>query len=185
MRPERPEPGSTWQRHCPHAWPRPWLENGKKPDGFTRVATPEEFDLIAGRIGEAEFLGKTRRRRPSSSPPQSPRSKRKPTPVVLKLFGWNQFFDSSGELEPRLPPLAVAVWCWLQLRTREGLATTSERQLEARFGVTRKTLRTSLRALEAVGYLELRTRGRWNQSPTVYSVRSAPRSGVKTDIEAG
>ena len=183
MRPDRPEPGSAWQRLCPDAWPRRWLENGKKPEGFTRVARPEECDLITGRIGEDKFLGRTRRTQPSSSQPA--RAKRKPSPLVLKLLGWNQFFDSAGALEPRLPPLAVAVWCWLYLRTRDGLATTSERQLEARFGVTRKTLRRALRALEEVGFLEVRTRGRWNQSPTIYSVRSAPRCGVKTDIEAG
>lgn len=56
MTTRRPEPDSPWERHCPDAWPRQWLEGGTLPEGFTRLASPLESDLIQSRITEAVFL---------------------------------------------------------------------------------------------------------------------------------
>lgn len=180
MRTDRPEPGSAWHRHCPDAWPRSWLDGGKMPDGF-RVASASESDLICGKLPEAGYLKATGQVAPS----KSTMSTRKPSSAVLKLRGWNQFFETTEALDPRLPPLAVAVWCWLWKCEWNGVATTSERKLEERFGTTRKTVRVALRALEQAGFLELRSCGKWNRSATVYRVYSSPATWVKNDLEAG
>ena len=173
MKIDRPEPGSAWHRHCPDAWPRSWLENGKMPDGF-RVASASESDLICGKLPEAGYLKATGQVAPSKS---SKSSTRKPSAAVLKLRGWNQFFETTVALDPRLPPLAVAVWCWLWKCEWNGEATTSERKLGERFGKGRTPIRAALKLLEQAGFLDIKSRGQWNRTPTVYRVYSSPVSG--------
>ena len=190
MTDRRPEPGSPWAKHCPDAFPREWLTGGKLPAGFARPATAYEADLITGRIKEAEFLRRTRKAgtRSPAAPGSKPgrgkgRGKRKPSPVVRKVFGWNKFLDGLADREPRLHPLAVAVWCWLWKCEKDGLARATERKLAERFGVARKTVRRHLRTLTEVGFLAVVEVGRRDHSPTVYRVRPVPKKPNSTDAE--
>jgi hypothetical protein len=136
MNDRQPEPGSPWARHCPDAWPREWLdERGELPPGFSRAADPREADLIIGRVTEVAFLHAATlshrtvrpRTKAPSSPPHPPRSRRKGNPVVAKLLGSRRFFDALPNLEPRLSPGAVAVWCWLWTCAKKGRARCSAR----------------------------------------------------------
>lgn len=172
MTARRPEPGSPWERHCPDAFPREWLDGGELPAGFTRPASTFEADLIAGRMGEAEFLRCTGK--PSSPSPAPAKRKRTVPPVVRKLLGWNRFLDALTRREPRLHPLAVALWCWLWRCERKGFARTSERKLAERFGVGRSTVRARLADLRAAGFLAVARRGTFTRSATVYRVRPTP-----------
>lgn len=174
MTARRPEPGSPWARHCPDAFPRGWLDGGELPAGFARPATPLEADLIAGRVSEAEFLRRSGRQSPRPAAPARSGRRRVP-PVVRKLAGWNRFLDALAGREPRLSPLAVAVWCWLWRCERDGLARTSERKLAERFGVGRATVRRRLAELRAAGLLAVARRGTHNRTATVYRVRPGPR----------
>ena len=182
MTDRRPAPGSAWATHCPDACPREWIQSGKLPDGFTRPASPLEADLICDRMTEAAFLAKTGQSVPPSnslSKPAKTSTKRKPNPVVVKLLGWNRFLDNLTNLEPRLTPLAVAVWCWLWRCEKEGLARTSERKLAERLGVGRTAIRSRLRELEDTGFLELIRRGKHNHCATVFRVHFRPVTGSK------
>ena len=175
----RPEPGSAWARNCPEAFPREWLAGSTSlPEGFARIATGKEADLICGRITEDAFLG----RKPAPPPKKG---KKTVNPVVRKVKGYRIFFEGLEAREPRLSPLAVAVWCWLWTCESEGEARTTERPLEKRFGSTRKTIRSRLRELEAAGYLELRSRGRMGRTPTVYRVRFRPAERGRGDSSRG
>jgi hypothetical protein len=177
----RPEPESAWARQCPEAFPREWLAGSPTiPEGFTRLATGKEADLIRGRISEDAFLG----RRPATAPKKR-KGKKAVHPVVKKVKGYRIFFEELEAREPRLSPLAVAVWCWLWTCGSGGLCPTSERRLEKRFGSTRKTIRSRLRELEAAGYLELRSRGEKGRTSTVYRVRFRPVERGRDDPSTG
>ncbi len=180
-----PEPGSAWQRQCPEACPREWIENGKLPEGFTRPATPLEADLIHGRIAEAAFIAKTRGTLMPPSASSAQQRKRNRNPVVTKLAGWNRFLDGLIQLEPRLSPVAVALWNWLYRCEKNGCAKTSERKLAERFGVGRTSVRSKLRELEAAGFLEVIQKGMRNHSCTVYRVMAYPRRGFEIDPHEG
>lgn len=189
MTDRRPEPGSPWAKHCPDAFPREWVTGGKLPDGFTRAASTYEADLITGRTGEAEFLRRTGKAGPPS-PAAAPgttqgkgRRKGKPSPVVKKLFGWNRFLDGLRDRDPKLHPLAVAVWCWLWRCAKDGLARATERKLAERFGVGRATIRARVRELLDAGFLAVVQVGRRDHSPTVYRVRPTPKKPTSTDAE--
>lgn len=179
----RPEPGSPWARHCPHAFPREWVTGGSLSAGFARPATGDEADLITGRMPEAEF-----RRRTGKTGPPSPRvpttgktrGKGKPSPVVRKLFGWNRFLDGLRDREPKLHPLAVAIWAWLWRCERDGRARASERRLAERFGVGRGSIRARVRELLDGGFLSVVRWGVHGRSPTVYRVRPTPRKPTST-----
>lgn len=181
MNARRPEPGSAWERHCAEAFPREWLDgSGTLPDGFTRPASPLEADLICARLSEAAFVSKMGKAVPSLSPSKA-NSKRKPSPVVVKIEGWNRFLDDLPKREPQLSPLAVAIWCWLWRCEQNGEAKTSERMLAMRFDVGRTTIRSKLRELENAGFLELKHRGMRDHSATIYWVRPAPNEqGLKS-----
>ena len=186
MTDRRPAPGSPWAKLCPDAFPREWVTGGKLPDGFARPASTYEADLITGRMGEAEYLRRTGKAgTPAPAPPGKAegKGKRKPSPVVKKLFGWNKFLDGLRDREPKLHPLAVAVWCWLWRCEKDGRARASERKLAERFGVERKTVRRHLRALTAAGFLAVVEVGRRDHSPTVYRVRPVPKKPTSTDAE--
>ena len=186
MTTERPEPGSAWQRHCPDAFPREWLTGNRElPDGFTRPATQIEADLICGRMSEARFGASRTGSAPPSSPSAKPRKKGKPSPVVLKMFGYNRFLDALAKREPRFSTLAVALWCWLWRCEKDGRALTSERRLEDRFGVSRKTIRKALRALEEAGFLRRVRKGQWNRKATVYRVCPTASKRGKIDPASG
>ncbi len=186
MTTKRPEPGSAWQRHCPDAYPRDWLTGKRElPDGFTRPATSIEADLICGRVSEVRFLASRPGSAPPSTPPAKPKKMGKPSPVVLKIFGYNRFFTALSKREPRFSPLAVALWCWLWRCEKDGLARTSERRLEDRFGTSRKTIRKALRALEEAGFLKLIRKGQWNRRSTVYRVRTTALRRGKIDPASG
>ena len=177
---KRPEPGSAWERHCPDAWPRSWLDNGMMPDGFTRPATQDESDLITGRISERLFLHRTGKLAPSCVPSSSPTKKatagkRKLSPVMRKLFGWNRFLDALANREPRLHPVAVALWCWLWRCERKGHARASERKLAARFGVCRDNIRSRLDELTEAGFLTVARRGVHGKTSTIYRIRPVPK----------
>lgn len=179
----RPEPGSPWAKHCPDAFPREWVTGGKLPDGFTRPASTYEADLITGRIKEAEFFRRTGKAvTPSPVAPTKTQGKgrRKPSPVVRKLFGWNKFLDGLAGREPRLHPLAVAVWCWLWRCEKDGRARATERKLAERFGVERKTVRRHLRTLTDAGFLAVARRGVHGRSATVYRIRPTPKKSTPT-----
>ena len=183
MNHRRPEPDSAWARHCPDAFPREWLDGLKSlPEGFLTVATPREADLICGRVTEAVYLGRTP---PPSSTPAKAKGKPARNPVVKKLQGWNRFLDGLKDRRPQLTPLAVAIWCWLWKCEAGGLAKTSERQLEKRFGTARKTIRGRLRELERAGFLELRRRGSKGRSSTVYRVRARPADRGRDESSTG
>ena len=167
----RPEPGSPWAKHCPDAYPREWMDGGELPAGF-RPATTYEADLITGRAGEGAYLRRTGKPAPSPPPVPKPAKRRKPSPVVRKLFGWNRFLDGLTKRETRLHPLAVAVWCWLWRCEKDGHARTSERKLAGRFGVVRDTIRKRLRELTEAGFIRVVKRGVHGRSATVYRVRS-------------
>jgi hypothetical protein len=187
MTTRRPEPGSAWARHCADAWPRCWLDESRTlPEGFTRPATPDESDLITGRIGEAEFLRRTGKPGAPSSPSSKPagktrRGKGELSLVVRKLFGWNRFLDGLKDREPKLTPLAVALWCWLWRCAKDGHARATENRLGLRFGVCRNTIRKKLRELEQAGFLSTIRKGKKLRSPTVYRVRPMPRTGSKSE----
>lgn len=181
----RPEPGSPWANHCPDAFPREWLTSGTLPAEFTRPATGDEADLITGRMTVDEYLrrtGKTASPSPRVPTTGKPRGKGKPSPVVKKLFGLNKFLDGLRDREPKLYPLAVVVWCWLWRCERDGRASTSERKLAERFGVTRKTVRLQLRALTDAGFLTLVKLGMRDHSPSIYAVRPVPKKPTSTDV---
>lgn len=184
MTDRRPAPGSPWERHCPDAWPREWLAGaGEVPAGFTRPATVDEADLITGRVKEAEFLRRTGTAgTPSFAAPTKTqrKGKRKPSPVVRKLFGWNKFLDALAGREPKLHPLAVAIWCWLWRCEKDGRARTSERKLAERFGVCRDNVRARLDELLAAGFLAVARRGVHGKSATVYRVRPTPKKPTST-----
>jgi len=181
MNPQRPEPGSPWAKHCPDAAPRAWIVAGKLPDGFTRPATPDEAELILGRIREAEFLRRTGKAGTPSpvvagtKPPRKGHGKGKPSPVVAKLLAWNRFLDGLRDHEPRLHPLAVALMCWLLRCAKDGKARASERRLADRFGVGRDTIRRHLRTLADAGFLAVARRGVHGRSATVYRIRPVPK----------
>ena len=152
MTERRPEPGSPWARHCPEAFPREWVTDGKLPTGFKRPASAHEADRITGRASEAEFLRRTGKTgTPSASSGQS-RRKGKPSPVVRKVFGWNRFLDGLANLESGLHPLAVAIWCWLWRCEKHGGARASERKLAMRFRVGRGSIRARVRELTEGGF---------------------------------
>ena len=180
-----PQPDSAWQRHCPEVCPREWIENGKLPEGFVRPATSLEADLIHGRISEAAYTAKNRGTpMPPSALLAKPR-KRKRNPVVTKLAGWNRFLDGLVHSEPRLTPLAVAIWNWLYRCEKNGSALTSERKLAERFGVGRTAIRAKLRELIAAGFLEVIRKGKHNRDATVYRVKTGEPRGAKIDPVQG
>ena len=111
--------------------------------------------------------------------------KRKPSPVVRKLFGWNRFLDGLRDREPKLRPLAVSVWCWLWRCEKGGLARATERRLAERFGVGRGSIRARLRELLDAGFLAVVVVGRRDHSPTVYRVRPVRKKPTSTDAEPG
>jgi hypothetical protein len=155
------------------------------PDGFTRPATPDEADLIIGRITEAVYLQRTGQSdAPSAVLAKTTKptaTKRKPSPVMRKLLGWNRFLDRLMHHEHRLHPLAVAVWCWLWRCERKGFARASERKLANRFGVDRKTVRARLDELNAAGFLSVARRGVHGRRATVYRVRTMPKPTSTTE----
>jgi len=173
MNKRRPEPGSPWARHCPDAWPREWLdERGELPPGFTRAAAPREADLITGRMTEAAFLAATTR--PGSpSVTHSPRSCGKLSPVVRKVFGYRRFLDALANLNLRLSPGAVALWCWLWTCERKGYARCSVRKLANRFRVHSSTATRGLAELRAAGFVRVVRRGRAGVSPSVVRARTS------------
>ena len=172
----RPEPGSPWARHCPTSFPREWLAGADElPAGFTRPATADESDLITGRMSEAEFRRRSKNRPPSSHTVRPSKRTGRPNPVVRKVLGWNRFLDALARREPRLHPLAVALWCWLWKCERQGFARTSERKLAERFGVGRGSVRARVRELTAAGFLSVARLGKHNRSSTIYRVRPTPK----------
>jgi hypothetical protein len=170
MNQRRPEPGSPWARHCPDAWPREWLDERRElPPGFTRAADPHEADLIIGRTTEAAFLVTADRRTPTPRPDP----KRKLSPVVRKLLGYREFFDALANLDPRLSPGAVALWCWLWTCEGKGEARCSVRKLAKRFRVHCSTASRWLAELGAAGFVLVVRRGRAGLSPSVVRVRAS------------
>jgi DNA-binding MarR family transcriptional regulator len=169
-----PEPGSPWERFCPDAFPFEMLDSvgGKLPPGFRRFASDAEADLIMGRITEEQFR-EARSGKPAPSPASKP--KRKPSAVVKKLFAANRFADGLMKQEPRLSPLAVAVWFWLWRCERKGLARCSVNRLAERFGVGRSTIQRRLNELRERGFIRLVRRGKSKRSASVYRVRSTPK----------
>lgn len=177
MTPRTPDPGSPWHRLCPTAWPREWLDpSGELPPGFTRAADPLEADLITGRASEAAFLAATGRA-PAGPEPVPTADRRKPSPVVEKVLGYRQFFDALPDLDPRLSPGAVALWCWLWTCTAKGQARCSVRALARRFGAGHSTIVKRLRELRAAGLIWEVQRGRTGKTCTVLLVRPTSRRG--------
>jgi hypothetical protein len=172
MNKRRPELGSPWARHCPDAWPREWLDSsGTLPPGYTRPAEPLEADLITGRISETAFQAAHRGiRSVRALTPTDP--KRKPNPVVRKLLGYRRFLDALPNLEPRLSPGAVSVWCWLWTCERKGYARCSVRRLAERFRVSNSTATRWFAELRTAGFLRVVQRGRTGRSATVVQVRA-------------
>ncbi|WP_414737990.1 helix-turn-helix domain-containing protein [Gemmata algarum] len=178
MTDRRPEPGSPWARHCPDAWPREWLDaRGELPAGFSRAADPLEADLITGRLTERAFLASNRHRHAHANP--KPRSDRKPNPVVAKLLGYRRFFDRLPDLNPRLSPGAVALWCWLWTCERKGHAHCSVRKLAKRFGSGQGTTVGRLRELREAGFVSVTRRGCTGRTCTVVRVRYKPKARPK------
>lgn len=166
-----PAPGTPWARLCPDAWPREWLDAaGELPPGFTRPADPFEADLITGRLTEAGFVAATGRP-PAGPAPTAPAGRRKQSPVVEKLLGYRRFFDALPNLDPRLSPGAVALWCWLWTCERKGQARCSVRALARRFGAGFSTVVKRLRELRAAGLVRVVERGRTGKTCTVVLVR--------------
>jgi len=194
FRPDRPTPGSPWARHCPEAWPREWLVNGKMPPEFTRPATQDEADLITGRISEARFLYYTGKRSnpsplpastahnaaPSSNAPtrQSKRQRRRGrserNALVERVRGYRQFFEAVATLDPPLSPGAVTVWCWLWTCTRKGQAKYTVRRLAERFGVVPSTVSRWVGELTNAGFVETMRRGKPGRSATIVRIRYSP-----------
>ena len=176
MNPDRtPVPGSPWSKHCPDAWPREWLDASRElPPGFARPADPIEADLITGRLTEAAFLHMTGRGviRPKSA---SSRSEGKPNPVVAKVLGYHRFFKHLADIEPRLSPGAVAIWCWLWTCERKGLTRCSVRALAKRFGIGKSTAAKRLTELTEAGFVRTVRRGRTGSTCTVVRVRPTPK----------
>lgn len=123
--------------------------------------------------------------RPAPGPKRPTQGKRKPNAVVSKLLGFRHFFETAAKLDPRLHPLAVAIWAWLWTCAKDGRVRTSERRLAVRFGVGRNSIRSRLRDLERIGFLELIRKGKRNQSATIYKVRPKPKTGSETDPQEG
>ena len=113
---------------------------------------------------------------PAPPAPAPSQPKKKPNAVVRKLVLTNRFYDKLTSLEPRLSPLAVAVWGWLWRCEREGLARTSVARLSDRFGKADRTIRRALAELRDRGFLVVVRRGRPPDQPTVYRVRPTPRN---------
>lgn len=170
----RPEPGSPWARHCPDAWPREWLdERGELPEGFTRAAAPHEADLILGRVTEAAFRASVIR---ASAPAEAnARTGRKSNRVVAKLLGYRRFFERLPNLDPRLSPGAVGLWCWLWTCERKGYARCSVRKLAKRFASGQGTMVGRLRELREAGFITIARRGRTGRTCTVVRVRPNPK----------
>jgi hypothetical protein len=172
MNERQPEPGSPWARHCPDAWPREWLDSsGTLPPGFTRPAEPLEADLITGRISEAAFQAQCGMRSVCAPTPR-PDPKRKPNLVVRKLLGYRRFLDALPDLDRRLSPGAVALWCWLWTCEGKGHAHCSVRRLAERFRVSNSTATRWFAELRTAGFLRVVQRGRTGRSATVVQVRA-------------
>lgn len=171
-----PEPGSPWERFCPDAFPFEMLDSvgGKLPSGFRRFASDAEADLITGRITEEQFR-EARSGKPTPFSKSASSTKRKPSAVVKKLFAANRFADGLMKHEPRLSPLAVAVWFWLWRCERKGLSRCSVVKLANRFGVSRRTVQRALCELRERGFIRLVRRGRPPRTPSVYRLRSIPK----------
>jgi len=189
FRPDRPEPDSPWARYCPEAWPREWLVNGKMPPEFTRPATPDEADLIVGRISERLFLWRTGRLVNPSSPadtdaassgPARDRGRQsakrgrgaKRNVLVERVTGQRQFFEAAAELE--LSAGAIAVWCWLWTCAKAGRAKLTTRKLAQRFRVDQSTATRWTGELARVGLIETLRRGKPGRSATIVRVRYSP-----------
>lgn len=114
-------------------------------------------------------------RLPDPPPPPLPATRpRRPNPLVRKRLFENRFYDRLAALNPRLPPMAVAVWGWLWRCERDGLARTSVAKLADRFGTSGRTIRRALAELRGRGFLAVARRGRPGRA-TVYRVRATPR----------
>ena len=168
-----PEPGSAWARHCPDAWPAEF--GSGLPAGFRRFASDREAALVAGRMTEAEYTGRPAPLPRAAAAKPAAAAKRKRPAVVAKLFGYNRFLDALAGREPRLHPLAVAVWCWLWRCEREGLARCTLAKLADRFGVSRSTAQRRLAELRAAGFLKQVRKGKPGRTATVYRVLTAPK----------
>ena len=193
FRPDRPEPDSPWARYCPEAWPREWLVRGRMPDGFTRPATPDEADLIVGRINERLFLWRTGRLtvpspdartdteaasgRTRDRGRQSAKRGRtaKRNALVNKTLGYRQFFNAVAALDEPLSVGAIVVWCWLWTCERKGRARLSVRRLAQRFGVNKSSTQRWVDELEHAGLIQVIRRGRHGRSATVVAVYYSPR----------
>jgi hypothetical protein len=179
MNERRPAPGSAWALHCPDAWPREWLDSsGTLPPGFTRPAEPLEADLITGRITESIFKRIGTRDifqfvSGFGSANVTVRSrKQKRNPVVAKLLGYRRFLDALPDLDQRLSPGAVSVWCWLWTCERNGTARCSVRRLAHRFRVASSTATRWLTELRAARLVRVVRRGIAGQSASVVQIRT-------------
>ena len=190
FRPDRPEPGSLWARYCPEAWPREWLVRGRMPDGFTRPATPDEADLITGRISERLFLWRTgrltnpspradtdaasgRTRDRNRKPARRGRSAKR-NALVERVLGYRRFFNTMTALDEPLSVGAVAVWCWLWTCAKAGRAKLTTRKLAQRFRVGQSTATRWTGELARVGLIETLRRGKPGRSATIVRVRYSP-----------
>ncbi|QEL19129.1 helix-turn-helix domain-containing protein [Limnoglobus roseus] len=175
-----PKPGSAWAKHCPTAYPWEWMKEGEAlPDGFLRMATDREADLIVGRITEGEFIGEPLPTSLSPAQPKQGAARRKDRkllhPVVRKNLGYRQFIKSATPCHP----LAVAIWCWLWTCERKGLCRTSTRRLAKRFKVSTNTVTARLKELRTAGYLRRKRRGEMGKSASVYRIFPTPRLDTK------
>ena len=181
MSERRPVPGSAWDRHCPDAWPREWLDaSGEMPPGFTRPADPREADLITGRVTEAAFLAATGPRAGVRAPAPRKDDRRKPNPVVRKLLGYRRFLGALPGLDPRLSSGAVAVWCWLWTCERKGRSLCTVRRTAERFSVAPSTAARWLVELRTAGFVRVVRRGRPGRTASVVRVRASPMSFGQT-----
>jgi hypothetical protein len=168
MTTDPPPPGSPWALRCPDAYPADWLDPlglSALPPGFTRFATGDEAELIAGALTEAEYDSRAGRCSPSPPPRTRPRSG-KPE---------GRFGVLNGFVDVELRTLTraeLAVWLVLYRDTKpDGTARTGQTDLARRAGVTTRGVRKALTRLIAVGLVEVIRRGRLGCGPSVYRVR--------------
>lgn len=172
MTTNRPDQDSAWARHCGEAYPHEWFIALKllgMPHGFTRLATPEEENLITGKVTEAEFVNRSK---PPFVPPSASteqgtrptrsdkRSKRKGSRT--KGAG-ARFKDLSEFVRLRAAALTkaeLAVWIAVFNFAQGGTATVTQAKLAKIAGTTERTIKRAVASLVQRGLLEIVERGR-------------------------
>ena len=151
------------------------LSAGMIPPG-KRLATPQEADLIAGRLTEADYLA-TAPSLATASPPTTRGQKkqrkgrtRKPPRIVIKFGEQKAFFASLADRTPPLSPGAIVIWLWLHHCERDQVAIASHAKLQHRFQLSRSSVKRYLDELTAAGLIQVERLGRLGAGASTYRV---------------